>query len=427
MAILTLNAGSSSIKFALFGGAEGGERLLHGSLSRIGASGATLKCLAADGSVLSDKAISAVTAADAGAQLITWLKAQFAKPGLAENGKPVAIGHRIVHGGMRSLEHQRITTLLLAEMDKAVPLDPAHLPVELGLIRQCRQQFAQLPQFACFDTVFHARLPRVTTMLPLPRRYFDAGVRKYGFHGLSYEFLMAELRRVGDAGEAKGRVLMAHLGAGASLAAVADGAPIDTTMAFTPTSGLMMATRPGDLDAGVMVYLARGGGIDAGGLDAAALERLINSQCGLMGVSQTSGDIRDLLAQRKTDERAAEAVAMFCGSVVRHIGAMAAVMGGIDTLIFSGGIGENSPEIRAEICKTLAFLGVTIDAQRNDEGCGVISPGEQSTAVAGGRSVAGGGSVAGVVVRIVRTDEEAMIARHVGRLMAESGGGEGGA
>jgi len=409
MAILTLNAGSSSIKFALFGGEQNDARLLHGAVSRVGTGGAKLAAFNEGGGVLCDEPVKAENAADAGGQVIAWLKSRFlgtggnGVAGSEEDGVamgvPIATGHRIVHGGTRSLGHQRITAALLAEMDKAAPLDRAHMPAQIGLIRQCQQQFEGLPQFACFDTVFHAGLPRIATMLPLPRKYFDAGVRKYGFHGLSYEFLMAELLRVGDAGEAQGRVLLAHLGAGASLAAVAKGVPVDTTMAFTPTSGLMMATRPGDLDPGVMVYLAREGGLDAAGMD-----RMMNTECGLLGVSETSGDIRDLLGRRATDERAAEAVALFCRSVVKNIGAMAAAMGGIDTLIFAGGVGENAAEIRAEICKDLAFLGVGIDAGRNERGCGVISHIEC-------------GEATKVVVRIVRTDEEAMIARHVVRMM----------
>lgn len=409
MSILTLNAGSSSIKFALFGGPERNIKLLRGSLSRIGTDQATLHAFGENGAVLCDVPVKAADAADAGAQLIAWLKPRFAGAD-GRHQAPVAIGHRIVHGGTRSPEHQQITASLLAELDKAVPLDPSHLPVELGLIRQCQQHFALLPQFACFDTVFHSRLPKVATMLPLPRKYFDAGIRKYGFHGLSYEFLMAELQRVGSAGEANGRILLAHLGAGASLAAVSDGAPLDTTMSFTPTSGLMMATRPGDLDAGVLVYLAREGGTGPGGLNQVGLDRLINTQCGLLGVSETSGDIRDLLERRTTDVRAAEAVAMFCRSVVKHIGAMAAIMGGIDTLVFAGGIGENSPEIRSEICENLAFLGVRIDAKQNEIGCELLSFASLDAHAVNGHAPR-------VVVRIVRTDEEAMIARHVNRLM----------
>jgi acetate kinase len=258
-----------------------------------------------------------------------------------------------------------------------------------------QRRFPDLPQVACFDTAFHHELPRVAQLLPIPRRYEAQGVRRYGFHGLSYAFLMDEMARLAEPDAAHGRVILAHLGNGASLAAVHEGKPVDTSMSFTPTGGVPMSTRSGDLDPGLLWYLAR-----TEGLDAKRFNEMVNFQSGLLGVSETSSDMRDLLDREMNDVRAAEAVALFCYQVKKWIGAFAAALGGLDTLVFAGGIGENGPAIRARICDGLEFLGIKLEQKRNEANEGVIS-------AAAGR----------VAIRIIRTDEECMIAETVRRVL----------
>jgi acetate kinase len=306
-----------------------------------------------------------------------------------------AVGHRVVHGGPRYSEPQRLTPELVEELRRLGPFDPEHLPEEILLIEACRLRFPSLPQVACFDTEFHHDLPRLARMFPIPRRYEAQGVRRYGFHGLSYAFLMGELVRLAGAEAARGRVVLAHLGSGASLAAVYEGRSVDTSMGFTPTGGVPMSTRSGDLDPGLLWYLAR-----AEGLDAQRLNEMVTRESGLLGVSETSSDIRDLLAHETQDARAAEAVALFCYQVKKWIGGFAAALGGLDTLVFAGGIGENAPAIRARTCEGLGFLGIGLDERRNAANEGVIST-----------------AASRVVVRVIRTDEERMIAESVCRVL----------
>jgi len=246
-----------------------------------------------------------------------------------------------------------------------------------------------VPQVACFDTAFHRSMPRVATILPIPRRYESKGVRRYGFHGLSYTYLMSELIRRADSAAAHGRVILAHLGNGASLAAVRAGKCIDTSMGFTPTAGLVMSTRSGDLDPGIGNFLAV-----TEAMDAAAYQKMVTHESGLLGVSEISSDIRDLLEHESTDVRAAEAVDLFCYQATKWIGAFAAALGGVDTLVFAGGIGENAVSIRARICERLKFLGIELDVARNAAGAPLISA-----------------DAAPVAVRVIRTDEESVIAR----------------
>ncbi|HEY5313454.1 MAG TPA: acetate/propionate family kinase, partial [Pirellulales bacterium] len=253
----------------------------------------------------------------------------------------------------------------------------------------------QVPQVACFDTAFHRELPRVAWLLPLPRRYAAQGVRRYGFHGLSFTYLMAELARL-DAAAAKGRVVLAHLGSGASMAAVRGGQPIDTSMSFTPAAGLVMGTRTGDIDAGVLTYLMR-----TEGLNADQLDDLVNHRSGLLGMSETSSDMRDLQARRHADARAEDAVSAFCYQARKWIGALAAALGGIETLVFSGGIGENAPAVRAEICAGLEHLGMHFDAQRNAQTEALISTDDSPCRV-----------------RVIHTNEEAVIVEQVRQLIA---------
>ena len=267
--------------------------------------------------------------------------------------------------------------------------DPDHLPGEIEAIEAFQRLDPELPQVACFDTAFHHDLPRVAQMIAIPRRYEAIGVRRFGFHGLSYAYVMEELARVAGRPAARGRVLLAHLGSGASLAAVRDGRPVDTTMGFTPTSGLMMGTRCGDLDPGLVRFLTQ-----VGGLTIEQFHDLVNRESGLLGISETSADLRDLLSRMDVDVRAAEAVASFCYRVKTGMGAMAAALGGLDTVVFAGGIGENSPEARLRVCEGLEFLGISLDERRNAAMAPIISTDDGQ-----------------VTVRVIRADEELMIAR----------------
>jgi acetate kinase len=284
---------------------------------------------------------------------------------------------------------------MIEELERLSPFDPAHLPGEIQLIRAFQARFPGLPQVACFDTAFHHDMPRVAQLLPIPRRYEAAGIRRYGFHGLSYSYLMGELAQLGGAKAAEGSVILAHLGNGASLAAVRQGKPVDTSMGFTPAAGIPMGTRSGDLDPGLLWYLAR-----TEGLDAERFNEMVNFQSGLVGISETSSDMRDLLQLEDQDVRAAEAIALFCYQVKKWIGGFAAAMGGLDTLVFSGGIGENAPPIRQRICAGLGLLGIDLEESRNAANETVISS-----------------TTSRVTVRVIPTNEERVIAETVERLL----------
>jgi acetate kinase len=389
--VLTINGGSSSIKFALYAPGEPARQLLGGVLERIGLGDAVLREKGVAGQPPESQPVAAPDPAAAAGQLIGWLER---RAGLGAVG---AVGHRVVHGGPNYTASQRVTPELVNELKRLSPLDPAHLPGEIALIEAFAQHRPGLPQVACFDTAFHHDLPRDARLLPIPRRYEATGVRRYGFHGLSYTFLLEELARIAGSEAANGRVVLAHLGAGASLAAVRGGKCIDTTMAFTPTAGLVMGTRSGDLDPGLLVYLMRNERLTVDQIDD-----LVNRRSGLLGVSEVSPDMRDLLARQASDPRAAEAVALFCYQAKKWLGAFAAALGGLDTLVFSGGIGENAPEVRARMCAGLGFLGVRLEDARNTAGAAVIS--------------ADGSPV---TVRVIRTDEEAVIVREVRRILKE--------
>jgi len=393
--VLTINGGSSSLKFAIFGPKETADRLLAGSIDRIGAPGSRLR---AQGTLLAasvDEEIAVPDVRAAAEHLIAWLQERGALANLC------AVGHRVVHGGPHHSAAEVVTPDLIAELRGLSPLDPDHMPGGIALLETIHRRMPGVPQVACFDTAFHHAMPEVARLLPIPRRYAAEGLRRYGFHGLSYAFLMEELARIGGGEAARGRVVLAHLGSGASLAAVAGGACRDTTMALTPASGLVMGTRTGDVDPGLLVHLMR-----RDGLTPAAIDELVNKRSGLLGVSETSADMRDLLARQKDDPRAADAVALFCYTVRKGIGAMAAVLGGLDTLVFSGGIGENASEVRARVCEELGFLGVRLSPARNAGSAAVISQ--------------DGGAV---TVRVIPTDEERMIAKEVRRAMDRDGSG----
>ncbi|WP_332369718.1 acetate/propionate family kinase [Spirosoma telluris] len=306
-----------------------------------------------------------------------------------------AVGHRIVHG-MEHQEPERITPSLVEDLKRISAYDPDHLPSELALIEAFQKRHPDLVQIACFDTAFHRTMPRVAQLLPIPRRFDAQGIRRYGFHGLSYAYLLEELSRIAGAEVAQGKVILAHLGSGASLAAVREGRSLDTSMGFTPTAGLPMGTRPGDLDPGVAWYLMK-----TEKLSPTQFNKLINHDSGLLGVSETSSDMQDLLDRQSSDVRAAEAVELFCYQTRKWIGAFTAVLGGLDTLVFSGGIGENATEIRTRVCHGLDYLGIELDEHRNTAHAAIIST-----------------DASRVTVRVIPTDEEKMIAQTVCRLLS---------
>jgi acetate kinase len=388
--ILTINGGSSSIKFALFEADDSLRRILEGAIERIGLPEATFRVKGLDQADNFSRSVTAPDHTVAVGVLMDWIEKR--------SDALTAVGHRIVHGGPKYSKPQRITTEMVEELHQLSSFDPEHLPEEILLTEAFHHRFPDLPQVACFDTAFHHDLPRVARLLPIPRRYEAQGVRRYGFHGLSYAFLMGELARLAGTEIAQGRVILAHLGNGASLAAVHSGKPVDTSMSFTPTAGIPMSTRSGDLDPGLVWYLAH-----TEKMSAKRFNEMVNFQSGLLGISETSSDMHDLLECEAQDVRAAEAVALFCYQVKKWIGAFAAALGGLDTLVFAGGIGENAPIVRTRICDGLGFLGIELEEKRNAANEGVIS-------VAAGR----------VTVRVIRTDEEWMIAKTVCRVLGLS-------
>lgn len=376
MRILCVNAGSSSLKVSVRRH-DRAQALLSGAVEGIGESGARLRLRTADGSVLLDEPHDV---ADHGRATELALDAldRVSAPAVA------AAGHRIVHGGRRLTAPARVDETLLETLREMIDMAPLHLPAQIAAIEVVAARTPALPQVACFDTAFHRRMPEIAQRFPLPEWAWQDGICRFGFHGLSYEHVVDIL------GPASGRVVMAHLGNGASMAAAHDGVPVDTTMAFTPAAGIMMGTRTGDLDPGVLVHLLRQRGMGADELD-----RLVNIESGLVGVSGTTPDMRELIAARAVDPRAALAVDMFCRSSRKAIGALAAVLGGLDQLVFTGGIGEGAPVIREEICRGLEHLGVQLDSNANANGGAVVSMAGSPCAV-----------------RVIPTGEDVVIARH---------------
>jgi len=383
--ILVINGGSSTLKFALFRIGTAPVRELVGSIDRIGSREATLRWTPEGAGTIGPQSVDAPNHAACIQLLLTCIADRL------RHCPVVAIGHRVVHGGQHYRAPQPLTPAVMDELQRLSSSDPEHLPGEIELIQWFAQRYPHLPQVACFDTAFHRDMPRVACLLTIPRRYEKPGLQRYGFHGLSYAFLMRELERVGAPDEVSGRVIMAHLGNGASMAAVKDGKAVDTTMSFTPASGLVMSRRSGDLDPGLISYLAR-----TEGMTVEQFHRMVNTESGLLGVSEISADMRDLLKQEQDDPRAAEAIELFCYQARKWIGALVATLGGVDTVVFTAGIGEHSPIIRARICAGLEFLGIAIDSARNEADEAVISS-------EGSR----------VTVRVIHTDEESEIARSV--------------
>jgi acetate kinase len=381
---LTINAGSSSLMFALYSADSPPTRVLGGKIERIGLPQSRFT-LTDGGGKNDSEAISAANHLAAGKFLFDWLERHLGFASVA------GIGHRVVHGGPKFTESQVITSDLMNELHRLSPYDPEHLPASIQLIELFHELRPAVPQVACFDTAFHRVMPRIARLLPLPRRLDALGIQRFGFHGLSYAFLMEELERLAGAQAALGRVVLAHLGNGASLAAVRGGKSIDTSMGFTPAAGIPMSTRSGDLDPGLVWFLAR-----TEQMSPEQFHQMVHHQSGLLGVSELSPDMRDLLDREAEDVRAAEAVALFCYQAKKWLGAFTAALGGLDTLIFAGGIGEKAHQIRARICDGLGFLGLELDDRRNKNNAAVISSSESR-----------------VTVRVIRTDEEVMIAKAV--------------
>lgn len=390
MLVLTLNVGSSSVKSAVVDVSGGTERRVFSATVATRDGQGMIATISSSGDGQRDEAIEGTDLHAAIAWLLTTLEHEQLATRLA------AVGHRLVHGGLRYRAPVWLTPEVMRELRGVIPLAPEHLPVELDAVQLIANRWPQVRAAATFDTAFHATLPERARLLGIPRRFTEAGVVRFGFHGLSYEYLVDALR---TAGELPSRLIAAHLGSGASVAAIRDGRSIDTTMGFTPTGGVVMATRSGDLDPGVLLYLAR-----TEKLDTDALSRAVNDDGGLRGLSGVTGDMRALLGQSSTNVRAAEAVDIFCYQVAKAIGSFATALGGLDALVFTGGIGEHAAEVRARICDRLTWCGVSLDADRNVAHASIISA-----------------AASRVTARIVPTNEERMIARHVRSLLEQGG------
>lgn len=386
--ILAVNTGSSSIKFSLYESGEKEELLFSGALTRIGLKEGRFSVIDPEGRFIDCKRVDAADHQAACRQVFAWLLDH--GPGI-----PDAVGHRVVHGGPRYTAPEKVTSELLDSVAELIPYAPEHLPQALNAIRYASSELPGVFQVACFDTAFHSMMPPLAKLCPIPEKYRRKGVQRYGFHGLSYQYILGELLAQGDPFARKGRVILAHLGHGASLTAVLDGRSIDTTMGFSPAGGLVMSTRTGDLDPGVVLFL-----LQQGHLDSTGLRDMVNKKSGLLGVSGVSDDMRDLLEAEKMNESARAAVELFCYSARKHIGALTAVLGGLDMIVFTGGIGFHSPVIRDRICSGLGFLGVRLDQGKNLNHTGIIST-----------------DTSPVVVRGMETNEELMIVRETRRVL----------
>jgi acetate kinase len=385
--ILVFNAGSSSIKFALYASGAPLQSIYAGALTRIGSSGGTFKVRRIGVSSPEDEPGGATSHEEAFRRIFSWILSSDAP-------RPDVIGHRLVHGGPLYADPAIVTPELLADIDRLVPYAPEHLPPALKGVALAAELMAGVPQVACFDTAFHRFMPEVARMYALPEPVRRQGVQRYGFHGLSYQYLLGELRRMGERSAERGRIVLAHLGHGASMAAVKDAKSVDTTMGFSPAGGLVMSTRTGDLDPGVMLFL-----LEEAGMSPGEVKDLVNRRSGLLGVSAESDDMRDLLELESSVPEARLAVDLFCYQARKHLGSLVAVLGGLDLLVFTGGIGEHAPVIRSRICSGLGCMGIALDERRNRENEAVISA-----------------DTAGALIRVMQTDEEQMIAREALRL-----------
>ncbi|MFZ2061216.1 MAG: acetate/propionate family kinase [Candidatus Binatus sp.] len=384
--ILCINVGSSSCKFALYSVSGRAETLIaEGAADRIGSSGGKIRIHDANGRSLaeSDRELARPQVA------VEALFDEFERLNLPHLD---AVGHRIVHGGPHHVAPEIVTPALIDDLKALIPFAPLHMPGGIEGIEAVAARYPKLPQVTCFDTAFHRGMPERAERFPLPRDLWDAGIRRYGFHGISYEYI---LRTLGA--DVPPRLIIAHLGNGASMAAVLNGHPHDTTMGFTPAGGFMMGTRPGDLDPGVIVYL-----LEQKHFHAKRLAELVNLKSGLLGVSGISSDVKTLLDARSANADAAMAIEMFCYQIRKSVGALAAALGGLDMLIFTGGIGEHAAAVRAEVCEGLGYLGLAIDPRRNESNQDTISSADSKCRV-----------------RVIPTNENLMVARHTARLVFE--------
>ncbi len=386
--VLAINSGSSSIKFALYRMDGSLERILYGKVDRIGLNGTNLDFNNLTKNKKANLKIEVSDHKSVANFLIDWLEKQI------DFSLISGVGHRVVFG-MKHIDPELITNELLDELHHIISYDSDHLPAEIELIEIFMHRYPNLKQVACFDTAFHRTMPRIAKLLPIPRRFDKIGIQRYGFHGLSYAYLIEQLGRVAGKKAAKSRVILAHLGNGASLAAVHKGRSFDTSMGFTPAGGILMGTRPGDLDPGVAWYIMK-----SENLTPKQFNNMINHDSGLLGISETSSDMRDLLSKESDDIRAAEAVALFCYQAKKWIGSFAAALGGLDTLVFAGGIGENCPSIRSIICEGLGFLGISLNEKQNRKNAQIISKENNS-----------------VTIHVIHTNEEWMIARTVSQVL----------
>lgn len=386
--ILVINGGSSSIKFALYSLDENPNKIFSGQIKRIGLSGPEFTVINKTYEK-NEIIIDATNFKEAAEVLIEWLKKQ------KEFERTICIGHRIVHG-MKHTQAAIINEDLLNELNKISDYDPDHLPAEIEIVRLFKKHFPSLMQVACFDTAFHTTVPLVAETFAIPKCFYEEGVQRYGFHGISYSYLMQELRKQNE-DEANGKIILAHLGNGASLAAIKDGKCLDTSMGFTPAGGIPMSTRSGDLDPGVAWYLMKKG------MNAEAFNDLINHQSGLLGISGISSDMHDLLRLEKENKDAALAIDIFCYQIKKYIGAYTAILGGLDVLVFSGGIGENAPVIRSRICNEFGYLNIHLTEDKNKKNKWQISN-EESI----------------VKVYVIPTNEELMITKATGELYEKS-------
>jgi acetate kinase len=401
--ILAINCGSSSLKFALYDVGsietdEVNEELRYsGSVERIGGPGTFIQVAA---SPYVQAGVPQPVAVRDHREALTVLLDRLSEQ--TGGGLPTAVGHRVVHGGSSYSSPLLITEEVISTLSRLIPLAPLHLPIELATIDALADRYPALPQVACFDTAFHRTMPRVAQLYGLPRRFLDAGLLRYGFHGLSYEYIMTELAQesvVSGQLPHQQRLVIAHLGNGASMVAIASGRSVDTTMGLTPIGGLVMSTRSGDLDPGVLLYL-----LDTQRMTAAELRQVVEQHGGLLGVSNSSADLQDLLSEMSRNRHAAEAVELFAYTARKHLGALVSVLGGLDALIFTGGIGEHSAPVRQGICEGMSYMGIQLDPGRNASNSSIISAVESP-----------------VMVRVIPTNEELMIARHTRSVLQSAG------
>ena len=387
--IIALNTGSSSIKFAWYEVGKAERLVFSGSLTRIGNRDGRFSVQDDQGNSIKSECVATENHDAACDYVFSWILSQ------NEGGKPDAVGHRIVHGGPLFSAPQIVTPELITALDTLSPYAPEHLPQAINAVRHVARLFPETLQVTCFDTSFHSTMPEVAKLYALPESIRKEGVQRYGFHGLSYEYILLDLNRQLGAQAVKKRIILAHLGHGASMAAVKNGKSIETTMGFSPAGGLVMSTRTGDLDPGVILFL-----LQQNKMTPLAIKEMVNRQSGLLGVSGSTDDMRELLKQEEVEDRARQAVELFCYQARKHIGALSVVLGGLDTLVFTGGIGEHSSEIRSRICAGLEFLGIRVDEKKNSKNSSVISQKKEQ-----------------VEIRIIKTNEELMIARHTMKIL----------